>query len=138
MPVTLVNQPLYYLECNSFLSRRCTEAVECTFLVKKLPPNELLSPSSLLPSSFSFFSVTFFSSPFPFSTLSSCPFPLLLSCLCSLPPPLPLSSLFPVPEEIARQVKDTADVYFVPAFSGLYAPYWQPDARGCVHVYMLP
>ena len=33
-------------------------------------------------------------------------------------------------EEIARQVEDTADVYFVPAFSGLYAPYWQPDARG--------
>lgn len=24
-------------------------------------------------------------------------------------------------------------VYFVPAFSGLYAPYWQEDARGYLH-----
>ena len=42
--------------------------------------------------------------------------------------------LFPLfhPEEAARSVPDTAGVYFVPAFSGLYAPYWQPDARGYV------
>ncbi|XP_065846277.1 glycerol kinase 3-like isoform X1 [Oscarella lobularis] len=33
-------------------------------------------------------------------------------------------------EELASQVTDTGDVYFVPAFSGLFAPYWQPDARG--------
>lgn len=33
-------------------------------------------------------------------------------------------------EEEALTVKDNGDVYFVPAFSGLYAPYWQPDARG--------
>lgn len=26
--------------------------------------------------------------------------------------------------------KGDSDVYFVPAFSGLYAPYWQQDARG--------
>ncbi len=33
-------------------------------------------------------------------------------------------------EEIAQQVKDTGDVVFVPAFSGLFAPYWRADARG--------
>ena len=33
-------------------------------------------------------------------------------------------------EGYASQVTDTADVYFVPAFSGLFAPYWQADARG--------
>ncbi len=27
---------------------------------------------------------------------------------------------------------DNGGVYFVPAFSGLYAPYWRPDARGAV------
>lgn len=26
--------------------------------------------------------------------------------------------------------KEKGEVYFVPAFSGLYAPYWQQDARG--------
>ena len=35
-------------------------------------------------------------------------------------------------ENLARQVEDTADVYFVPAFSGLFAPYWEHDARGWV------
>jgi glycerol kinase len=29
-------------------------------------------------------------------------------------------------------VEDNGDVYFVPAFSGLFAPYWRPDARGVV------
>jgi glycerol kinase len=33
-------------------------------------------------------------------------------------------------EALARTVKDNGDVYFVPAFSGLFAPYWQRDARG--------
>lgn len=33
-------------------------------------------------------------------------------------------------EEIALTVKDTGDVYFVPAFSGLFAPHWRSDARG--------
>jgi glycerol kinase len=33
-------------------------------------------------------------------------------------------------EEVASQVKDTGDVYFVPAFSGLFAPHWRTDARG--------
>ena len=36
------------------------------------------------------------------------------------------------PENLARQVENTADVYFVPAFSGLFAPYWEHDARGWV------
>ncbi len=33
-------------------------------------------------------------------------------------------------ETIADSVKDTGGVYFVPAFSGLFAPYWRSDARG--------
>ena len=35
-------------------------------------------------------------------------------------------------EELARSVRDNGGVYFVPAFSGLYAPYWRSDARGVV------
>ncbi len=31
---------------------------------------------------------------------------------------------------LSSTVTDTADVYLVPAFSGLYAPRWRPDARG--------
>lgn len=35
-------------------------------------------------------------------------------------------------QELAERVRNSGDVYFVPAFSGLYAPYWQQDARGSV------
>lgn len=35
-------------------------------------------------------------------------------------------------ETLAKEVFNTGDVYFVPAFKGLYAPYWRMDARGCV------
>jgi glycerol kinase len=35
-------------------------------------------------------------------------------------------------EPLARTVKDNGDVYFVPAFSGLYAPYWKDGARGVI------
>jgi glycerol kinase len=35
-------------------------------------------------------------------------------------------------ETLARTVKDNGGVYFVPAFSGLYAPYWQANARGVI------
>lgn len=35
-------------------------------------------------------------------------------------------------EELARSVDDNGDVYFVPAFSGLFAPHWRPDARGVI------
>ncbi|QMU69570.1 glycerol kinase GlpK [Streptacidiphilus sp. P02-A3a] len=35
-------------------------------------------------------------------------------------------------ETLARRVADTAGVYFVPAFSGLFAPYWRSDARGAI------
>ena len=35
-------------------------------------------------------------------------------------------------ENLAQSVFSTGDVYFVPAFSGLYAPYWRKDARGLV------
>lgn len=35
-------------------------------------------------------------------------------------------------ESLARQVDDSGGVYFVPAFSGLFAPYWRSDARGAI------
>lgn len=35
-------------------------------------------------------------------------------------------------EALARTVHDNGGVYFVPAFSGLYAPYWKDDARGVI------
>jgi glycerol kinase len=36
----------------------------------------------------------------------------------------------PEVEELAKSVEDNGGVYFVPAFSGLFAPYWRSDARG--------
>jgi glycerol kinase len=35
-------------------------------------------------------------------------------------------------ETLARTVEDNGGVYFVPAFSGLYAPYWKHNARGII------
>ena len=35
-------------------------------------------------------------------------------------------------ETLARAVDDNGGVYFVPAFSGLFAPYWRSDARGAI------
>ncbi len=35
-------------------------------------------------------------------------------------------------EALAQTVKDNGGVYFVPAFSGLYAPYWKTSARGVI------
>ncbi|GAB3807749.1 glycerol kinase GlpK [Micromonospora zhanjiangensis] len=35
-------------------------------------------------------------------------------------------------EALAAQVPDSGGVYFVPAFSGLFAPYWRSDARGAI------
>ncbi len=35
-------------------------------------------------------------------------------------------------EALARSVADSGGVYFVPAFSGLFAPYWRSDARGAI------
>jgi glycerol kinase len=35
-------------------------------------------------------------------------------------------------EPLARSVNDNGGVYFVPAFSGLYAPYWKANARGVI------
>ncbi|MCF4119456.1 glycerol kinase GlpK [Antribacter sp. KLBMP9083] len=35
-------------------------------------------------------------------------------------------------EWLARKVTDNGGAYFVPAFSGLFAPYWRPDARGAL------
>jgi glycerol kinase len=38
----------------------------------------------------------------------------------------------PETEEIARSVEDAGGIYFVPAFSGLFAPYWDMYARGVI------
>jgi glycerol kinase len=35
-------------------------------------------------------------------------------------------------EPLARSVQDNGGIYFVPAFSGLFAPYWKNDARGVI------
>ncbi len=35
-------------------------------------------------------------------------------------------------EDYAKLVPDSGGIYFVPAFSGLFAPYWQSDARGVI------
>jgi glycerol kinase len=35
-------------------------------------------------------------------------------------------------ETLAATVEDNGGIYFVPAFSGLFAPYWQSDARGVI------
>lgn len=37
-----------------------------------------------------------------------------------------------ISESMARQVPNNGGVYFVPAFAGLYAPYWRMDARGII------
>lgn len=38
----------------------------------------------------------------------------------------------PEVEALAASVGDTGDVFMVPAFNGLFAPYWRPDARGVI------
>jgi len=45
---------------------------------------------------------------------------------------LGLISSAPEIEELAATVEDNGGVYFVPAFSGLFAPYWRSDARGVI------
>lgn len=35
-------------------------------------------------------------------------------------------------EDLAHTVEDNGGIYFVPAFSGLFAPYWRADARGVI------
>jgi glycerol kinase len=35
-------------------------------------------------------------------------------------------------EALAQSVEDNGGIYFVPAFSGLFAPYWKSDARGAI------
>jgi glycerol kinase len=35
-------------------------------------------------------------------------------------------------EALAQTVEDNGGIYFVPAFSGLFAPYWKSDARGAI------
>lgn len=43
-----------------------------------------------------------------------------------------LFDVAPQIEPLARSVEDNGDVYIVPAFSGLYAPYWKESARGVI------
>jgi glycerol kinase len=43
-----------------------------------------------------------------------------------------LISSAPEIETLAKTVDDNGGAYFVPAFSGLFAPYWRPDARGAL------
>jgi glycerol kinase len=38
----------------------------------------------------------------------------------------------PEVEDLAKTVEDNGGTYFVPAFSGLFAPYWRGDARGVI------
>ncbi|GAA2043317.1 glycerol kinase GlpK [Agromyces tropicus] len=45
---------------------------------------------------------------------------------------LGIISSAPEVEELAKTVEDNGGAYFVPAFSGLFAPYWRPDARGAL------
>ncbi len=45
---------------------------------------------------------------------------------------LNMISSAPEIEELALTVEDSGGVYFVPAFSGLFAPYWKDDARGAI------
>ncbi len=45
---------------------------------------------------------------------------------------LGMISSAPEIEELAKTVDDNGGVYFVPAFSGLFAPYWRSDARGAL------
>jgi glycerol kinase len=45
---------------------------------------------------------------------------------------LGIISSAPEVEELAKTVDDNGDVYVVPAFAGLFAPYWRPDARGAI------
>ncbi|MGI8715366.1 MAG: glycerol kinase GlpK, partial [Solirubrobacteraceae bacterium] len=45
---------------------------------------------------------------------------------------LKIISSAPEVEELARTVDDNGGVYFVPAFSGLFAPRWRDDARGVI------
>lgn len=45
---------------------------------------------------------------------------------------LKMISSAPEIEALAKSVEDNGGVYFVPAFSGLFAPYWKDDARGAI------
>jgi glycerol kinase len=45
---------------------------------------------------------------------------------------LGLISSAPEIEDLAKSVDDNGGAYFVPAFSGLFAPYWRSDARGVI------
>jgi glycerol kinase len=45
---------------------------------------------------------------------------------------LGLISSAPEIEKLARTVDDNGGIYIVPAFSGLFAPYWRSDARGVI------
>lgn len=45
---------------------------------------------------------------------------------------LGMISSAPEIDKLAASVSDSGDVYFVPAFAGLFAPHWKPNARGVI------
>ena len=45
---------------------------------------------------------------------------------------LSIISAAPEVEQLASKVDSSHGVFFVPAFSGLLAPHWRPDARGTI------
>lgn len=47
-----------------------------------------------------------------------------------MPPPMQMIESAAETEELAASVDDNGGLFFVPAFSGLLAPYWRADARG--------
>ena len=55
---------------------------------------------------------------------------LALLCLLAACRTRPVSVVVPEVEELARSVDDNGGLYIVPAFSGLFAPYWKSNARG--------
>lgn len=54
------------------------------------------------------------------------------SCLSWLKDNMEIISDFDEIDSLLKSVKDNGDVYFVPAFSGLFAPHWDSEARGII------
>lgn len=54
------------------------------------------------------------------------------SCLSWLKDSMEIMHDFDEIDQLVKSVKDNGDVYFVPAFSGLFAPHWDSEARGII------
>ena len=53
-------------------------------------------------------------------------------CLLCLKDNIELFESFSEIDALVKSVPDNGDVYFVPAFSGLFAPHWDSEARGII------